>query len=52
MYTKSNNIEIIIGSEANDIIEKLRESLLQNYQKKFRGSEFVRDSVDLLYYHL
>ena len=56
MYTKSNKIEIIISSEANDIIEKLRESLLQNYPKSLeesmRGSEFVRDSIDLLYYHL
>ena len=53
MHTKSDNIEIIIGSETNDIIEELRESLLQNYQKgleeSMRGNEFVRDSIDLLY---
>ena len=27
MHTKSNNIEIIMGSETNDIIEELCESL-------------------------
>ena len=56
MHTKSDNIEIIMGSETNDIIEELRESLLQNYhnnlEESMRGSEFVRDSVDLLYYQL
>ena len=31
MHTKSDNIEIIMGSETNDIIEELHESLLQNY---------------------
>ena len=56
MHTKSDNIEIIMGSETNDIIEELRESLLQNYynnlEESMKGSEFVRNSVDLLYYHL
>ena len=50
MHTKSDNIEIIIDSETNDIIEELRESLFQNYQKSLeqsmRGKEFVRDSID------
>ena len=45
-----------MGNEADEIIKKLFESLLQNYQKgleeSMRGSEFVRDSIDLLYYHL
>ena len=53
IHTKCNNIEIIIGSQTNDIIEELRESLLQNYKKgleeSMRGNEFVRDSIDLLY---
>ena len=56
MHTKSRNIEIMMGSETNDIIEELRESLLQNHQEgseeSMRGSRFVRDSIDLLYYHL
>ena len=33
IYTKSNNINIIIVSEIDDIIEELFESLLQRYQK-------------------
>ena len=54
MHTKNDNIEIIMGSETNEIIEKLRKSLLQKYQEgleePMRGSEFIHDSVDLLYY--
>ena len=56
MHIKSDNIEIIMGSETNDIIEALCESLLQNYhnnsEESMKGSEFVCDSVDLLYYQL
>ena len=33
MYTKSRNIEIMKGDETDEIIEKLIESFLQNYQK-------------------
>ena len=50
MYNKSHNTEIMMGNEAYEIIEKLFESLLQNYQKK--KLEFVPDSINLLYYHL
>ena len=32
MYTKSHNIEIMMGNETDEIIEKLFESLLQNYK--------------------
>ena len=56
MYTKSHNIEIMIGNETDEIIEKLFESFLQNYQKdleeSMRRRVFVRDSINLLYYHL
>ena len=55
MYTKSHNIEIMKGNETDEIIKKLFESLLQNYKKDLeepmRRSEFVPDSIDLLYYH-
>ena len=51
MHTKSHNIEIMMGNETDEIIEKLFESLLQNYQKNLeesmRGSKFVFDSIDL-----
>ena len=45
-----------MGSETNEIIEELFESFLQKYQEgleeSMRGSEFVYDSVDALYYNL
>ena len=57
MRTKSDNIEITMGSETYDIIEELCESLLQNYHERLeesmrRGIEFIFDSIDFLYYHL
>ena len=56
MYTKSNNIEIMMGNHTNDIIEELLESILQRYQEgleeSMKGSEFISDSVNLLHYHL
>ena len=56
MHTKSHNIEIMMGKETNEIIENVSEFLLQNYRKDLEesmtGSEFVPDSIDLLYYHL
>ena len=33
MDTKSNNIEIIMGTEADESIKELFESLVQRYQK-------------------
>ena len=56
MYTKSCNIEIMEGGKTDEIIEEIFGSLLQNYQKNLeepmRVSEFVPDSIDLLYSHL
>ena len=55
MHTKSSNIEIMMSNETDEIIKKLFDSLLQKYQdgleESMRGSKFIRDSVDLLYYH-
>ena len=54
MHTKSDNMEMIIGNETNEIIEEIFDSLLQKYQKgleeSVKGSELIFDSVDLLYY--
>ena len=54
MHSKSDNIEILIGNETNESIEKRFESLLQRYQKgleeSMKGSEFVFDNADSLYY--
>ena len=56
MYTKSDNTEIMIGSDTNEVIEDLFKSLLQRYQEnleeKMRGSEFGFDGVNALYYDL
>ena len=56
MHCKSDNTEILIGNKTNEIIEDLFNSILQRYQKgleeSMKGSEFVFDSVDSLYYKL
>ena len=33
--TKSNNIEIMVGSKTDDVIKELFESFLQRYQERF-----------------
>ena len=53
---KSDNTEIMMGNETDEIIEELSEPLLQRYEggleESMRGIEFVFDSVNLLYYKL
>ena len=53
MHSKSVNIETMINDEADEVIEKLFESLKNRYQnslESLRGSAFVFDYVHLLYY--
>ena len=54
MHTKSDNEEIMNGSDTDEIIEGLFESFLQKYeenlQEKTKGSEFEFDGIDFLYY--
>ena len=56
MHTKSDKIEIMMGSETDDITDELFESLLQKYQEgleeSMRASDFIFDSVNLLYFNL
>ena len=56
MHTKSNNIEIMMGSETDEIIENVFESFLQKYEgaleESMGGSEFAYDSLDSVYYNL
>ena len=56
MHTKSDNIATMMSSQTDEIIDELFKSLLQRYQEgleeSMKGSEFVRDNVDLLYYQL
>ena len=45
MDSKSDNIEIVMGIETDEVIEELFESPLQRYQngleESMRGSEFI-----------
>ena len=54
MHTKSNNEEIMNGSDTDEIIKILFESFLQKYeenlQEKMKGSDFEFDDVDFLHY--
>ena len=56
LHTRSDNIEIMIGDDNDDIIEELFKSFLQKYeenlQNKMRGSDFEFDGVNFLYYDL
>ena len=56
MDSKSDNVEIIMGIETDNIIKELFESFLKRYQKnleeKMKDSNFVFENVDLLYYSL
>ena len=53
MHTKINNIEIMKGNEADEIIEKLVEFFLQKCQKgleeSIKWSKFVFDTDHLLH---
>ena len=54
MHSKSDNVEIRMGADTNEIIEKLFDSVLQRYQKRLeesmKGSDFVFDYVESLNY--
>ena len=56
MHTKSDNMEIMSDPETDDIINKLFKSFFSRYpeglETKMKGSSFVFDNVDLLYYKL
>ena len=56
MHTKGDNIDIMMGSETDEIIEELFKSILQRYQEGLEesmdGSHFIFGSVDGLYYNL
>ena len=56
MDTKSDNIEIMRGTETSDAINELFKTFLKRYQErletKMKGSSFIFERVDSLYYHL
>ena len=56
MHTKSDNVEIMSGTETNEAITELFNSFLRRYQEgletKIKGSGFLFERVHSLYYHL
>ena len=56
MHSKNNNVEIMMGTETDHIINELFESFLKKYQEgletKMERSNFIFKSVDLLHYSL
>ena len=56
IYTKSEPVEIFMGSKTNDVIDRLFNTLLKRFQhaqetSNDKGNEFIPESVELLYYH-
>ena len=55
MYTRSDNEELMIGDDTNEIIKSLFESFLQrleeNLQEKMRGSDFEFGGINFFYYN-
>ena len=47
MHSKSDNIEIMIGNETNEINEERFENISQRYESKF-----IFHSIDILYCNL
>ena len=56
MYTRSTPEEFMIGSETEEVAEKLFMSILQKYQdnlqNKMKGSDFTFNGINYLYYDL
>ena len=57
MHPKSRQIEVYVGSNTENVINTLFNTLLQNFQhmqetSNERGSEFIPDSIELLEYEL
>ena len=56
MHTKSDNVEIMNGTDTNDAINNLINSFMNRYQKgleaKMKGSSYIFERIDLLEYHL
>ena len=54
MHTRSDNKEIMNGSDTDEVVEELFESFLQKYEQnleeKMKGSEFEFDGVNFLHY--
>ena len=56
MYTKSEPVEIFMGSNTDDVIDRLFNTLLQRFQhaqetSNDKRSEFIPESFEKLYNH-
>ena len=56
MHTKSDNVEIMNGTDTSDAINKLINSFIKRYQEgletKMKGSSYIFERIDLLEYNL
>ena len=56
MHTKSDNIEIMSGTETSDAVNERFRTFLTRYQEgletKMKGSSFIFDRAYSVYYHL
>ena len=56
MFTRSTREEFMIGSETEEVAEKLIMSILKKYQdnlqNKMKGSDFISNEINYLYYDL
>ena len=54
MHSKSDNLELMTYDNAIEVIEEIFESLLSKYQMdletSIKGSDFIFDDVNVLYY--
>ena len=56
IYPQSEPVEIFMGSNTSDVIDRIFNTLLQRFQhaqeaSNDKGSEFISESVELLYYY-
>ena len=56
VYSVSDNIEIFMGTYTDEVIDNLFDTMLQRFQEAKetsfeRGSKFIFENVDLLYYY-
>ena len=56
VYSASDNIEIFMGTDTDEVIGVLFDTILQRFQQAIEtsfnaGSEFIFENVDLLYYY-
>ena len=56
MYTKSDNVEIMNGTDTSDAINELIDSFMKRYQEgletKMKETSYIFECIDLLEYHL